>query len=653
MHNTCRRAFGFCLAVVLLGMCSSRTGAVDYIWNSPSSGSWNSSSVWNPNGVPGAADRAYFQLNGSYTASLNATSTTVRYLSQLADGTVTLDLVNQNKLRATGSGGLSYEVGVDPFVYSRLILKNGRVEADQLVRLGWFTSSDGGITVSSGGTLVGNGATVGGSGYGVLRFFSGGTGTFSGPVSLATNVNGVGQIEVNGAGSTATISNTLTIGVESTARGDVVAGGTLSAQHLIIAANTNGNALLAIADTNSLVSVSGNMMVGQLGRGGLTIGTGSQLRVTGDTVFASGAGSQGNATISGVFESQNVYVGGSSSAAGGASTIDVGTGAAAQILGTLRLYATGAINQTAGTVFAQNLVGPAGTYRLTGGTLTVGTNYDHGTGPLPTALTLNANTVLLIGSTISLSSDTITVSGGRIEADRLVGTGAGRIVLNSGEIRIYGSSVVLAGAGSAFGATPTFGAGSLLQAPGTTLYPTTLASGGALTLANNSTVRANTVINNGTLIGQGSSSVIDGKLDNRGLLNGSGRAGSVSLGTGSVRNVSIVNATPVSGFDQWRSDGLMEFGGNLVITVDGAFQPATPATLQLFEFTSSSGAFNSVSVSGLASGWWLDTSPLYSTGAVVIAPVPEPGAILAVAAGLLGLRRIIRRQRQNVPAQVG
>lgn len=650
LHHLSRLAFSLCFLVAVFLLSQSELRAIDYNWASPKSGEISVSTSWNPNGVPGASDRARFQLDGTYTASASATLTTVRYLAQLGEGTVTIDLVNQNRLRATGSGGLSVEVGIDPFRNARLAVTNGTLEADQLVRLGGFASSAGILTMSSGATLLTHGsAEVGGAGFGQMVYQSGARGTISGPVTLATNAaSGSGSLVVTGAGSNIAIGSTLTLGQNGNASSDILAGGALSAQQLVIGQNANGNGLLTSAGANSRIDVLGNLTVGQAGRGELTTGVGTLSSVTGDTSFAAATSSIGNATIAGAFTSQNVWVGGTATAAGGTSTVNIQTGAAVQIAGVLRTYGTGVVSQSGGAVFAQTLAGPVGTYLLTGGRLTVGTNLEYGVGPLPTNLTLNAGVTLQIGNIFSLSSGTITVNGGTIEMDKLIGTGAGRITLSSGVLRVYGSSVVLAGTGSAFGMNPTFSTGSLLQAPGTTQYPTTIAPDGTLILAANAVVRAGAVQNTGTLTGQGLTAWIDGQLVNQGALNGSGKSNSLVLGAGSVRSVGIQNATS---FDKWRSTGATQFGGELLIAVDSGFQPSAAETLQLFEFASISGTFNSIIVTGLAPGYWLDSSAIYTTGAVTIAPVPEPAAVLGIAAAMLGVWRL-RSQRRAVHRQV-
>ena len=91
--------------------------------------------------------------------------------------------------------------------------------------------------------------------------------------------------------------------------------------------------------------------------------------------------------------------------------------------------------------------------------------------------------------------------------------------------------------------------------------------------------------------------------------------------------------------------------GTLELDVEAGFNPAIAAddTVHLFDWTgaSRSGSFSSI-ISDPPPGYTWDTSNLYSTGEVTLEVVPEPSALVLLAAGAIGLvgygwRRLTRR----------
>src|ERR1039458_5224263 len=136
-------------AVALLFVAGSSARATTYNWITAIGGGWNTSTNWNPIGVPGATDTAII-TNAGVTVSLN-TATTIGaiILGTNGPGTVTLSLNNQTfalngPLTVNPNGSFTVDSGA-------LV---GNANAVLHGTIGWSAATLGGIlTLASGGTL--------------------------------------------------------------------------------------------------------------------------------------------------------------------------------------------------------------------------------------------------------------------------------------------------------------------------------------------------------------------------------------------------------------------------------------------------------------------------------------------------------------------
>ena len=160
--------------------------------------------------------------------------------------------------------------------------------------------------------------------------------------------------------------------------------------------------------------------------------TGGPLQ-TAAVSIGSGTGSNASLTVTGAGttwnSSLNVYVGGSSTGAGGTGTLNIASGAAAQIAGTLQSFAQGTVNVSAGTLAANslNLAGPVSLAQS-------GTLGGPGTISGPTA----------VGSGIlSVDTGTLTVSGSLAVTGTLTKIGGGTLTISGPQSHGSGAAITV------------------------------------------------------------------------------------------------------------------------------------------------------------------------------------------------------------------
>ena len=356
------------------------------------------------------------------------------------------------------------------------------------------------------------------------------------------------------------------------------------------------------------------------GTSNVTVSGGGTLS-TQHTVIAAEVGGSANLTVTGTSTTWNnasdLNLGGTSSAAGGTGTLSVLDGAAVNVGGTMRVYKNDAtaIQVTVGaagapaSLSAGGLTVGAGAPRIdlanAGSTLTVtdglGTTFGGlitGTGAVAKQgtgnFTLTGNNTYTGGTTVAGGS--LFVNG---QSGSDSGTGTGAVSVTGGSLRGTGR---VGGAVSGTGGT---------VAPGTAAGPGTLTVGGGVTFTSTGSFTARL---NGTAAGTGyDQMVVEG-----GNVDLGGAALNLSLGyvPGLTDVLVIVNNTG-SGTTTGEFAGLplgtgVDVGGTLVYLV--------------YDYNA-----------GVGFGGGNDVAVVFTN------PVPEPGAVLALAALGLGAVRLRRR----------
>ena len=301
-------------------------------------------------------------------------------------------------LQVTGTGYLSVGFGGTGIM---TIGSLGQVTSSAGISLGGTTGGQGTLTVT-GGTLTGTGPMlIGNAGTGAVTIGASGsiglTGTTGNSVSIGSNLNGSGSLDVN-SGQLGISGEGLFVGGQGSGSVTVEnAGtitGTLSSGPALDISGSNA-ATVTVTGSSSLLQISGQMVIGD--------STGGALSVTSGAVVD-----------------------------GGTSTIDVGNQSGGA--GTVTVSGLGATLK-GGTLNLANVSGASGTLTLdSGGTISVGT--------------LNAAGVTMLnGGLLTASSQIQFLSGGTISGFGTVSTpqfNAGTITATGGTLDVTGGTIFFA-----------------------------------------------------------------------------------------------------------------------------------------------------------------------------------------------------------------
>jgi len=282
------------------------------------------------------------------------------------------------------------------------------------------------------------------------------------------------------------------------------------------------------------------------------------------------------------------------------------------------------------------------------------------------ALTSSANELTLATQTVTINAGTLEIGG----AGRLNVGNYSQAITNDGTFK-YNSSAdqTLSGVISGSGALTQSGAGTLTLSGANTYTGATTVSAGIL-LINNTTgsgtgTGAVTVASGASLGGSGTISGAT-TIQSGGFLAPGNSPGiltfsdDLTLASGSFTNMEITGSTRGTDYDGIDVDGALTYGGGLTLTSNTLIGVGE---YNLFDFTSESGDFSSITLSGTAysnntftqdGDVWdaiVDNQTYtYSqvTGNLVVATaaVPEPETF-ALLGGLLALTYVLGRRRHR------
>jgi len=253
-------------------------------------------------------------------------------------------------------------------------------------------------------------------------------------------------------------------------------------------------------------------------------------------------------------------------------------------------------------------------------------------------------------ATIGSDAGLLTLTGGINNNGRaLTFAGEGNTAVSSaisgnGTFIKTGSGVVTLGATNTYTGATTVSAGTLLINGST-------AAGSAVSVASGATL--------------GGSGTVGGATTVSGSLNPGNSPGLLSFSSSLTLNSSATTTMELAGSVRGTSyDGInvgtsLVYGGNLTLSFTSGFAEGD-YTFNLFDFTSQSGNFSSVSLAGLYSGSLVNDAGVWSlssggnswsfnqsTGDLSFSAVPEPGTTAMLALGLFGVVAFMRNVRKQ------
>jgi T5SS/PEP-CTERM-associated repeat protein len=407
--------------------------AANISWTGATNGNWNLPGNWG-SAVPGAADTVTINIPAGPALDNAAAS-----VSSLTVG-------------KTGTGSLA-------------ITGAGVVNSTGLINIGSASGSTGTSTVSGSGSGLTGGSSlrIGESGTGSLAVSNGGGVSTAGSLSIGLNAGATGTATVNGAGSSLSTATELAVGSSGTGSLTVTNGATVSSisfTNIGSRAGSDGTAIINGASSN--LTAGSELRVGSSGTGAMTVTNGGAATSTTHTYIGQNANSIGTAAIDGAASSLNI--GGELRIGSlGSGSLSVTNGA--NVASTARIYIG---SGTGGTGTA--IVDGTGSGLSSGNSLSIG---ESGAGSLTvknggiassvSTMTIGANPGGA-GAVIVEGANSNMTSGNTL---RVGNSGAGSLTIKNGGTTSSGNYIYIGSGGSSTGAVIVDGAGSSLKSANT------------------------------------------------------------------------------------------------------------------------------------------------------------------------------------------
>ena len=544
------------------------------------SGSWSTTTNWDPNGTPTSASALTF--NGTGGTSTNDLLSSVQSIDIASSaGSYTL-AGSGNGSTITLNGGITSSSSNDQTISMGINLgadQTFQADAGNLLLSGALATSNYTLTVAGAGnvsitnTISGNGALLKSS---LGRLALDGNNTYTG----ATTIN-AGTLEISSAGR---------LGGGSYS-GDITNNGTFiysGANSQTLAGVISGSGALTQNNSSSTLTLSGNNTytgATTINAGTLTLSGGlsnSSVTVNGGMLNQTSTGTIAGTGITFTLASGNAILSGNNTYTG-ATTINAGT---------LEIASTGRLG---GGSYSGD-ISNSGTLIYSGSNSQTLAGVISGSG----ALTQNNSSSTLTLSGNNTYNGTTTINAGTLQvglSGRLGGGNYSGSITNNGTLLHFGSNnQTLAGVISGTGQLTQSGANSTLTLSGNNTYSgiTTVSGNSILNIRHNNALGGTA---NGTTVASGSALQLQNNITIAGetlTLNGPGLG---SSNTGALRNISgdnewTENITIGSAATRIAADaGNLAISGNIINNAGGSLS-----------FQGQSGSSGNITVSGIISG---------------------------------------------------
>ncbi|MCX5674913.1 MAG: PEP-CTERM sorting domain-containing protein [Planctomycetota bacterium] len=314
MFRTALSAIGLIGGTLLLA--SGAWAQADYTWIGPvggPSGTFGDPNAWDLAAVPGALDRALFNLPAAYTVTFADGHSTDRLRVEQGAVTFALDGHTYNVLyewHDPDPWNISVCIGATPATYttSQLTITGGRVNSMD-VQIAEDPLNTGELVIGAGGSwsaLMHN-LDIGVNGHGALTVEDGGT-IENGAGIAAIGVDSAATITVTDPGSVWLVTGMYTLGERGSATLTVEEGGTVRIGRLVIGhlreGPPNASGAIIVDGPGSLLDIRHNgepdgLVIGQEASGSVTVLGGGRLNARGLVRIAQSEQSQGTLTVSG------------------------------------------------------------------------------------------------------------------------------------------------------------------------------------------------------------------------------------------------------------------------------------------------------------------------------------------------------------------
>ncbi len=316
--------------------------------------------------------------------------------------------------------------------------------------------------------------TLGSNGDGILTLAKGGALVIEGAFDMAENTGSTSAATISDAGAALTIHGEWQIGVAGTATATITRDVTTEALGgVTLGVQATGNGTLTVSNSKTLLSVTGDLVIGEAGKGAVNVKTGSTIDAAGsDVTVGEQSTATGQATVDGSgsqFETGSLTVGGASTKA----TVKISSG------GDLEIATDLTVGEEAGSKGTLSVT-DAGSQVSVGGDATLG---EAGSGTLTmTGGAMSVAGAMTLGEEegssgkLTLSDATMSITG-----DLKIGEAAsGAAIVQLGSV-LQSNAIELGGALGAKGSLTISGAGTNL-----TTGETTIGAGGSGALTINS-----------------------------------------------------------------------------------------------------------------------------------------------------------------------